>query len=345
MSDVTIRGAGIFGLSIAWACACRGAQVTVIDPHGIGQGASNGLVGALAPHVPENWNDKKAIQFDSLLKSQDFWAEVAQTAGVDPSYARLGRVQPLADANAVALARQRELTARTLWQGRFSWRVMPVAEAGVPVHSATGLIVKDTLSARIHPRRATAALASALEARGAEITSDAPVRGAEIHATGVAGLEALNGMAGERIVGSAVKGQAALLDADLRDAPQVFGDGLHIVPHGDGTTAVGSTSENTFHTPTGTDALLDEVIERARALCPALAGAAVLERWAGLRPLARSRAPMLGAHPLFPGAFIANGGFKIGFGMAPVIAELMADLVLEGRDRIPQMFKPEASLR
>jgi glycine oxidase len=45
------------------------------------------------------------------------------------------------------------------------------------------------------------------------------------------------------------------------------------------------------------------------------------------------------------GAFIANGGFKIGFGMAPKISHIMADLILEGVDRIPDGFRPEASLR
>ncbi|MFZ8959776.1 MAG: FAD-dependent oxidoreductase, partial [Paracoccaceae bacterium] len=34
--DVTVLGAGIFGLAIAWACAARGAKVQVIDPNGIG---------------------------------------------------------------------------------------------------------------------------------------------------------------------------------------------------------------------------------------------------------------------------------------------------------------------
>ena len=38
---------------------------------------------------------------------------------------------------------------------------------------------------------------------------------------------------------------------------------------------------------------------------------------------------MLGAHPLRPGQFVANGGFKIGFGVAPLAGEAMADLVLE----------------
>ncbi|MBS0565688.1 MAG: FAD-dependent oxidoreductase, partial [Proteobacteria bacterium] len=35
----------------------------------------------------------------------------------------------------------------------------------------------------------------------------------------------------------------------------------------------------------------------------------------------------------------ANGGFKIGFGMAPKVAEVMADLVLYGRDAIPEGFR------
>ena len=53
---------------------------------------------------------------------------------------------------------------------------------------------------------------------------------------------------------------------------------------------------------------------------------------------------MLGAHPFRRGEFVANGGFKIGFGMAPKMGEVMADLVLEDRDTIPDDFRPERSL-
>ena len=70
----------------------------------------------------------------------------------------------------------------------------------------------------------------------------------------------------------------------------------------------------------------------------------MLERWAGLRPRARSRAPMLGPWPGRPGHFIANGGFKIGFGMAPKVATTMADLLLDSRDHIPEGFRVEDSL-
>jgi glycine oxidase len=64
--DVTVMGAGVIGLSIAWACLQRGVRVQVIDPHGVASGASGGIVGALAPHVPEQWNAKKEFQRDSL---------------------------------------------------------------------------------------------------------------------------------------------------------------------------------------------------------------------------------------------------------------------------------------
>ena len=84
---------------------------------------------------------------------------------------------------------------------------------------------------------------------------------------------------------------------------------------------------------------------RATAAVPLLHGARVVERWAGLRPRARSRAPVLGPHPSRPGQFLANGGFKIGFGMAPRAGEVMADLLLEGREEaVPRAFRPEASL-
>jgi glycine/D-amino acid oxidase-like deaminating enzyme len=67
---------------------------------------------------------------------------------------------------------------------------------------------------------------------------------------------------------------------------------VYIVPHGDGTTAVGSTTEREF-SGLETDAQLDGVIATACAALPALADARVIARWAGLRPRTRSRAPML----------------------------------------------------
>ncbi len=344
MADVTIRGAGIFGLSLAWVCLQRGARVRVIDPNGPGAGASGGLVGALAPHVPENWNSKKGFQLESLLMAQPFWSEVETEGGVSSGYTRAGRLQPIIDAHALTLAQRRADTAKTLWGPAATWQVIdtPPVPAWAP-HSATGFWILDTLSAHLHPKRACQSLVAALSARGAEITREGRDAGTVVWATGVADLDRISQSVG-RTVGNGVKGQAALLQFAMPDGQQLFADGLHFVPHVDGTLAIGSTSEREYDTEDQTDDQLDALIDRARELLPALRDAPILSRWAGIRPRSKSRAPMLGPHPLDPTQFIANGGFKIGFGMAPKCANVMADLVLEGRDAIPEAFRPEASL-
>ena len=157
-----------------------------------GAGASGGVVGALAPHVPENWNKKKAFQFESLLMAETFWREVESVSGISPGYARLGRLQPVPDTAALALAKARAETAKDLWRGHAVWEVVPAAEHGWAPVSPTGLLVHDTLSARLHPRRACAALAGAITTRGGEILTEGKTEGQVIHATGVAGLEALS---------------------------------------------------------------------------------------------------------------------------------------------------------
>lgn len=341
--DVTVRGGGAFGLACAWACARRGARVRLIESRAIGAGASGGVVGALAPHAPEAWNALKAFQLDSLLMAEGWWQGVQAAGGVDPGYLRSGRVQPLADAAAVALARARGVAAQGLWQGRAAWCVEPATGAAWEPASPSGWLARDTLSARLSPRQGAAALVAALRTEGAEIlVGEGDEAGAVIHATGWQGLRDLSQALG-RAVGGGVKGQAVLLAHAAPDLPQIYAGGLHVVPHADGTVAVGSTSEGDWTTE-GPDAQAGALIDRARAVLPVLAGAPVLERWAGIRPRAKSRGPVLGRWPGRAGHFVANGGFKIGFGLAPLVAETLADLVLTGRDVIPPGFRVEALL-
>ncbi len=343
--DLTIMGAGIFGLSIAWVAARRGAKVRVIDIHGIGAGSSGGPVGALSPHVPEAWNAKKAFQLDSLLMAESWWSAVEQASGLRTGYGRTGRLQPLADKAAVEIANTRQSAAQILWRGLADWQVVPTSGAAWGLQSPSGYVVSDTLTARLNPTMALAALASAITAAGGTIVigNPAPV-GPTIWATGAGGLAQLSTALAQPI-GSAVKGQAILLRHDAQDQPQLFVDGLHIVPHADGTVAIGSTSETRWTDPFSTDEQLDRLHQKAISACPQLRDAQVLLRWAGLRPRARSRAPILGPWPSNPGHFVANGGFKIGFGMAPKVAEVMVDLVLDDHDTIPPEFRVDASLR
>lgn len=337
--DLTIYGAGVLGLSIAYCCLKQGARVRVIDPNGVASGASGGIVGALAPHTPDNWNPKKQFQFESLILAREFWQGVEQVSGQATGYAPFGRLTPILKDKQIPLAEARKEAAQTNWQDQASWSVEDVRHLGDWTPTApSGLVIKDTLSAHIHPRQATHSLGQAVQSLGGTITTAGARQGIVVDATGWAGLQTLSRDLDAEI-GSGEKGQAALLEYNAKGQPQLFADGLHIIPHVDGTVAIGSTSERRFKSPTKTDGQLDDIVARAKNLFPVLQGSAVIERWAGVRPRASTRAPILGKHPLKDDHFIANGGYKIGFGLAPKIGMVMADLILNNIDEIPESFK------
>ena len=157
-----------------------------------------------------------------------------------------------------------------------------------------------------------------------------------IVSAGVAGFDLLAPFA-PKLPGKGVKGQAALLNANLGDHPQIFADGVYIIPHTDGTVAIGSTSENTW-TTSETDEKLDAVIAKAREIYPSLQSAEVLHRWSGFRPKARRRDPMLGRLPALDGVFLALGAFKIGFGLSHKIGECVAVQIHGDPIDIPESF-------
>ena len=351
--DVAVIGGGIFGLASAHACARRGLRVAVFEKGRVGGAASGGIVGAMAPHVPEQWNPKKQFQLEALSRADTFWTAVDAASGLSSGFGRIGRLVPVTDEGGLELAVSRRQGAAALWGDRFDWWHLPDGHALIAPAAAPFGVVRDTLSARIHPARACASLHAALIANGVAVfeghavDSIAPGRIAGpwglakaqniIVASGVEGLAVIAEWTGRR-AGSGVKGQAALLNRDLGDAPQIYADGVYIVPHAGGTVAVGSTSENNFDDPTGTDKQLDEILARASAICPAIDGADVIRRWAGVRPKARKRDPMLGPVPGQAGIFTALGGFKIGFGIAHKVGDVLAACVCGDDVELPDSF-------
>ncbi|MBL0371019.1 FAD-binding oxidoreductase [Rhizobium sp. KVB221] len=141
-------------------------------------------------------------------------------------------------------------------------------------------------------------------------------------------------------LGQGVKGQAAMLRSDIDPAlPVAFLDGIYIVPHENGYVAVGSTSENHYADPLSTDQHLDHVLEKARALVPALARAEVVARWAGIRPKSIGRDPLVGPVADHPNVISLTGGFKISFGMAHRLGQCAVDFAM-GREPegLPENF-------
>ncbi len=352
MRKVIIVGAGAWGLACAYACARAGMTVQVFEAGKIGSGASGGVMGALSPHTPDQWEAKKQMQLEALRDAGDFWAGVDHLSGLMSGYGRKGRLIPLATPRARELALMRIDGAARLWQGEFDWQVLDRHPLVSPEVMPCG-VIHETLSARIFPARAVASLAGACRALGVEINENMPVAALGEHSVTVGGVVvcadavilaggatgfALLDPHAPFVTGGGVKGQAGLLACDLGDAPQIYADGVYVIPHAGGQVAIGSTTEKHYADAAGTDAQLDALFTRARAVCPAIANAPVIQRWAGLRPKARRRDPMLGPVPGLAGIFTAMGAFKIGLGLAPVVGGMLARMVAGESVDLPKSF-------
>ncbi len=372
--DLLIIGGGIMGLWAALFARRAGLGVHLADAGPVGGGASGGLLGALMPHMPDRWSDKKQLQFDALVSLEAEIARLEAETGLSAGYRRTGRLIPLGKPHLRTIALGHEADALAHWRkdGRpFYWHVRDQGFAGdllAPEAIASGW-VHDTLAARVSPRRLTAVLRAVLEAdRGVSISQQTGVArldgavgravlsdGSELafhHAVIAAGagsaplLAALSGPFAKPVL-VPVKGQAALLRAGLDpDMPVIYRDGLYVVPHENGEFAIGSTSENRFAEPFSTDSALDDLVAAAVALMPGLAGADVIERWAGLRPKAIGRDPMVGPLPGHARLSVLTGGFKVSFGVAHLLSAALVSVIAGAREEtgLPASFDPSAHL-
>jgi len=104
---------------------------------------------------------------------------------------------------------------------------------------------------------------------------------------------------------------------------------VYLIPRSDGRLLVGATVEEAGFDKRTDPATIQRLHKAALALVPKLADARILEDWAGLRPGTPDALPILG-HTSTPGYYVATGHFRDGILLAPVTAQVVAD-VIEGR--------------
>jgi glycine oxidase len=348
--------------------AAAGLSTVVVERGRLGQGASGGFLGALMPHQPIRWTDEKAFQLEALLSLETEIATLECKTGISCGYLRCGRLIPTKT--------ERKSQERPAWRkaaaeqwpqaspagAAIGWRILeatPDPDWLEPKQAALGAEY-ETLSARANPRQLIRALSSLAKAEthvieGAEVTSlgdgsrivlnDATsfTPGRVIVTAGHQTFGLLEPVT-QRNLGRGVKGQAALMRprAPIKPSqPILYFGGLYVIAHAEDCIAVGSTSETTFTHPANTTPQLDELIARAAELCPALREAEVIERWAGVRPNAVGRHPIIGPLPEAPRLIVATGGFKISFGIAHKMADAALSFVSGQAPVLPRSFLVE----
>jgi glycine oxidase len=195
-------------------------------------------------------------------------------------------------------------------------------------------IAAESAGASIHERRPVGAISShagqvdgVVLADGSKIAADVVVLAAGAWSRSIAGLPA-----DLRPPVRPIKGQMLALRMDAA-APLlnhvVWAPGAYLVPRRDGRLIVGATVEEKGYDTTLTAGGMLTLLEAAWRAVPAVEELPIDEMWVGHRPGSRDDAPILGAGPL-EGLIYATGHHRNGILLAPITADAIARLVLDG---------------
>lgn len=349
---VTVVGAGIVGYAIAYELATRGAQVRLVDPRGSGQGATRASAGILAPHIEGHSEALLQIGVWGLDRYDSFVARVAADAGRPIEYRRSGTLQvALGDEEAGQLEQAARVLAmsgvpHTCLDGDAARRLEPsLAEAVragllIPGHGYVGvstLMSALVEAARRHGTTLSTAKVNRIDLGGRSVmvetsegtfASDAVVVAAGSWSGGIP----MSPAAPPPV--RPVRGQ--LLHLRFPEPPLsrvIWGTAGYMVPWEDGSVLVGATVEEVGFDERVTVAGVGRLLEVAVELLPAAQSATFGEARAGLRPATVDELPIVGRSSTMPGVYYATGHYRNGVLLAPLTAAIVADLVLDGRER------------
>jgi glycine oxidase len=109
----------------------------------------------------------------------------------------------------------------------------------------------------------------------------------------------------------------------------------YMITKADGATYVGTTVEEAGYDARPTAAGIAGLLSLAPRLVPRLGDATFTAAWAGLRPGTADGRPLIGRIPGWQGVMLATGHFRAGILLAPITGELVADLLVNRRPRLP----------
>ena len=315
MTEITILGAGVMGLCIATELAGRGVIARIIDPAGRpGSHACSWRAGGmLAPWCEAESAEPVVVRLGA--GAADWWeshgAEVTRrgTLVLAPSrdradldrFARMTQAHRPLDAEAIA-ALEPEL------QGRFP----------------RGLFFES--EAHLNPRAALMALRDGLAGRGLTIETAGEPSGLTVDARGLAARDTLSDLRGVRGEMLVIRCPEVALTRTVRLLhPRIP---LYVVPRGDGVYMIGATmlESGGKHRVTARSAV--EMLSAAYALHPGFAEAEILELGADARPAFPDNLPRLRRRG---NTLFANGLYRHGYLLAPAVARMAADYLLDGQ--------------
>jgi glycine oxidase len=347
--DVVIIGGGIIGLSLSIALRKHGATVLIIERGEPGREASHAAGGMLVDCPLETHAALQPLATASARMYPEFAYELEVESGMKVD---------LRDHGAIVFPSKHERE----WEKVLAEHAVPASqlaqlEPALTAPNRSAFFLKER---SVDPRALTAAALTTAKRRNVDFSSgDAAtsVNLAEGRVTGITTVKttfptakvvncagawsgqiefsqiACGHAASEQstppsVPTRPVKGQMLCLASLSRDllkhvirSPEVY-----LIPRSDGRILAGATVEEAGFDKRTDPATMQRFHRAAIALVPELRNAKILEDWAGLRPGTPDALPILGATST-PGYYVATGHFRDGILLAPITAQVMADVI------------------
>ena len=351
--DVAIIGGGVMGCGVALRLAQRGLAVTVIERGIPGAEASSAAAGILGPQME---SDTPGPLLELGLRSRALYpalaAELRDATGIDIGYLKSGVLAVAFDP-----AQEADLAARRTWQLARGLRVETLSSASV--RALEPALSPDLVAAlrfpddgQVNARELARGLSQAAAAAGATFLQGRYVRRVLVDRGAAVGVE----LDGELLAAGAVvvaagswsglvegagvpaqvvrpaRGQLASIETRppiLRHVISLHGRG-YLVPRRDGSVLAGSTMEMVGFRKEVTVAGLAQILTMAHTLVPSLADAPITSTWSNFRPYTEDHLPVLGLTAV-RGLVLATGHFRNGILLAPITAQVIAELVMTGQ--------------
>jgi glycine oxidase len=351
--SVIVVGAGVVGCTVAYELARSGARVQVLETRTPGQGAARASAGILAPYIEGHDEKLRHLGARSLEMYDGFIERLRLDSGNEIVYQRNGTFDmafsdtDIRRLNALTAVLQKERVDFTAWLKGSFHHVEPCASGEalaalhIPMHGFVG-VTSMTLAAAL-----------AAERFGAQFKNDVgAIRIHPLPGDRVGVQTAASTWEADRVVLAAgswssqitvqdadpvpvkpIRGQLIQLATTRGDIRRVlWGPDGYLVPWPDGTVLVGATLEDVGFDERHTDEAVQELRNAAVRLAPSLAHASVTSVRTGLRPRGPDDLPMIGPSRAVPGLVYATAHYRNGVLLAPLTAQLVRGLILDGAD-------------
>jgi glycine oxidase len=363
-----IVGGGIIGLSIGWRLASAGATVTILERDRAGGGASWAAAGMLA--AGSEVEPGEQALFPLLRRSQAMWpgfaAALERASGIDVGLRTEGTLSVALTRDDAARLRQTYALQQSLgvdarWLDRDE---VLEREPWLNPRLVGGVLV--AADHQVDNRRVVEALRVAFVAAGGSLLENLGAIALTIaagRATGAAGPDGVLHPADVVILAAGawspdvgglpavarppvrpVKGQ--MLALAMNAAAPLLSHVLwtqksYMVPRRDGRLIVGATTEERGFDASLTAGGMLSLLESTWRALPGMEELPLIESWVGFRPGSRDDAPILGVTGI-DGLVMATGHHRNGVLLAPITADAIATLVLDGvTDPAIAAFGPE----